>query len=612
MKKIFFCSIFLFLFLGLLRAESLPVAPYLPANADKEAQNAPITVQYPQEKMSVPYGATSIYLFGKINLQAPSLQINGVDVPLHTNGTFLAYLPVEQGEFTFLLTAQSQGKTYQATRSIVVPGTPIEEFEKSAKFDPKEIFPSKPLWLLPGDTMLLSARGTPNAQVQARLVGIKNAQSIELAEHPQQSGLYQARYTIPTDQKPRSVKIIYSMVDEKTQTKDKITAEEKLKILNPHTPLQPARVKSAGTKLRKIPVSQGNLYPFYRAFGEVLISGRANGLYRLRLANGESAWIEERKVKLFSAGQYRQNVIKELDVLSFPGSTQIRWGLEKQVPLFIEEFKDRLEVSFYYTPVFEQNFNLDATSALLDRVEWQRTQPDIIKFILYFKPGQALWGYVYHYEKKDFILKLHQQPQLATTTQKPLLGARILIDAGHSPKRTNPYDGLVTPSGFLEYELNLDLAETLKPKLEQAGATVIMTRSGNNHIGLTQRYKKALTEKAHIFVSLHYNALPDTANPLAKPRGYSVYYAYPHSFDLAESIYKSFNKRVPLADNGLINDDILFIPRISDMPSILVENAFPILPEQEDWVLSKTGRETLAETLYQGIVDFYKNKYPTQ
>lgn len=612
MKKIFFCSIFLFLFLGLLRAESLPVAPYLPATTDKEAQNAPITVQYPQEKMAVPHGATSVYLFGKINLQAASLQINGVDVPLHINGTFLAYLPVKQGEFTFLLTAQSQGKTYQATRSIVVPGTPIEEFEESAKFDPKEIFPSKPLWLLPGDTMLLSARGTPNAKVQARLVGIKNAQSIELTEQPKQRGLYQARYTIPTDQKTRSVKIIYSMVDEKTQTKDKITAEEKLKILNPHSPLQPARVKSAGTKLRKIPVSQGSLYPFYRAFGEVLISGRANGLYRLRLANGESAWIEERKVKLFSAGQYRPNVIDELDVLSSPDSTQVRWGLEKQVPLFIEEFKDRLEVSFYYTPVFEQNFNLDTTSALVDRVEWQRSQTDIIKFILYFKPEQPLWGYAYHYEKNDFVLNLHQKPTLATTPQKPLLGARILIDAGHSPKRTNPYDGLVTPSGFLEYELNLDLAETLKPKLEQAGATVIMTRSGHNHIGLTQRYKKALNEKAHIFVSLHYNALPDTVNPLAMPRGYSVYYAYPHSFDLAESIYKSFNKRVPLADNGLINDDILFIPRISDIPSVLVENAFPILPEQEDWVLSQTGRETLAETLYQGIVDFYKNKYPAQ
>ncbi len=609
MKKIFFCTFFLFLSTASLLGESLPVAPYLPADSSEDAKNAPITVQYPQENMAVPKGAQSVYLFGKINLPAASLQINGVDIALHTNGTFLAYLPVEQGNFQFILTAQSQAQTYQAVRNILVPGTPIQEFEEEAKFDPKEIFPSAPLWLLPGDTMLLSARGTPHAKVEARLTGIKEAQHIELTENPHQPGLYQARYTISPNQKPRSVKIVYSMTDEKTNTKNRITAKEKLKILSTQAPLQTARIKSAGTKLRRIPVHQGGLFPFYRAFGEVFINGRANGLYRLHLAKGESAWIEERKLKLFSTNQYRPNFLKQLDVLTHGLSTQVRWSLEKQAPLHIEEFKDRLEVSFYHTPVFEENFNFDATSSLLDKIEWQKTKEDVHKFTLFFHSGQSLWGYAYRYEKNEFVLDLHQQPPLSPTKQKPLLGARILLDAGHSPKRTNPYDGLVTPSGFLEYELNLALAETVKPKLEKAGATVIMTRSGNNHIGLTERYKKALAEKAHIFVSLHYNALPDTVNPLAVPRGYSVYYGYPHSFELADSLYQSFNKRVPLADNGLINDDVLFIPRIPDMPSILVESAFPILPEQEEWVLSKQGRETLADTIYQGILDFYKKKY---
>ena len=167
---------------------------------------------------------------------------------------------------------------------------------------------------------------------------------------------------------------------------------------------------------------------------------------------------------------------------------------------------------------------------------------------------------------------------------------------------------MVTPSGILEYELNLALAETLKPKLEKAGAEVIMTRNGQNHMSLTNRYQKALQENAHIFVSLHYNALPDTINPLAAPRGYSVYYTYPHSFALAESVYKSFNKHVPLPDNGLIANDILFIPRISEMPSILIESAFPILSEQEEFVQDPNGREILAQAIFQGILDFYKNR----
>ena len=203
------------------------------------------------------------------------------------------------------------------------------------------------------------------------------------------------------------------------------------------------------------------------------------------------------------------------------------------------------------------------------------------------------------------MLELRHRPVLAPQPGRPLAGARILIDAGHSPKRTPPYDGLVSPSGYLEYEANLALAEALKPKLEAAGATVLLSRRGQNQMSLPARYQMALREKAHIFVSLHHNALPDTVNPLAVPRGYSVYYTYPHSFKLAESVYRAFNARIPLPDNGLLSNDVLFIPRMPELPSILVENAYMILPEQEDLVMSEQGRELFAETLYQGILDFY-------
>ena len=132
-----------------------------------------------------------------------------------------------------------------------------------------------------------------------------------------------------------------------------------------------------------------------------------------------------------------------------------------------------------------------------------------------------------------------------------------------------------------------------------------MTRRGNNHMSLAARYHKAMREQAHIFVSLHHNALPETIDPMAVPRGYSVYYTYPHSFKLAQSVYQAFTKTIPLADNGLIANDILYIPRISELPSILIENAYMILPEQEEFVLSDEGRKMFAQAIYQGIVDFY-------
>ena len=199
------------------------------------------------------------------------------------------------------------------------------------------------------------------------------------------------------------------------------------------------------------------------------------------------------------------------------------------------------------------------------------------------------------------------QPARSKQKHKPLAGARIVLDAGHSPKRTVPYDGAVGPSGYLEYEATLALAEDLKPLLEQAGATVLLTRQGENKMSLQDRYDYAKDQQAHLFVSLHYNALPETKNPLEKPRGFSVYYTYPHSFALAQQVYKAFVKHVPLADNGLLENSVLFIPRMPDFPSILVENAFLILPEQEQMAQTKEGRALFVKALYEGIVNFYTN-----
>ncbi len=607
MKRILLWAAALFICALSAAAQDMTVAPYLPAMNSPEDRNAPITVQFPQENMTVLRGARNVYLFGKLHLKNALLDINGQEVPVNKNGTFIAFLPVEQGTFSFVLTARTPQQIYQAVRHIIVPGAPIKNFEGEARFDETEIYPALPLWVLPGETVVLSARGTPGAQVTAALSGLKGAKNIKLKEDTRTPGLYRTQYIIPTNVKTREVKITYRLYDASSDTKAKITAPQRLRVLAPEE-LRPVRITAAGDKLRQIPVLQGSLYPYYRTYGEALIDGRDKGLYRLNLGNGEKAWLEEKKLEPINAEEYAPNTLEDLHTFSDKTATRIFWRNTKQVPISLHEFSNRMEITFYYTPQFLENFSLDATSPILERVEWTNPQDGVIKFVLHFKENEKIWGHAYRYEENNFVLELRHRPQITPQKNRPLAGARILIDAGHSPKRKPPYDGLVSPSGVLEYEANLALAEALKPKLEAAGATVIMTRRGNNHMNLPARYRMALEQDAHIFVSLHHNALPDTVNPLAAPRGYSVYYTYPHSFDLAESVYKSFNRLVPLPDNGLIANDVLFIPRIPEMPSILVENAFMILPEQEELVLSKKGRETFANALYQGILDFYQTR----
>ena len=163
----------------------------------------------------------------------------------------------------------------------------------------------------------------------------------------------------------------------------------------------------------------------------------------------------------------------------------------------------------------------------------------------------------------------------------------------------------------MEYEATQALAEELKPKLEKAGATVLLTRQGENQMSLQDRYDFAREQNADLFISLHYNAVADTIDPLAKPRGFSVYYTYPHSEALGKAVHQAFTKYAKLPDNGLIENDVLFIPRMPDYPSILVENAFLILPEQEELARTKEGRAPFVKALYEGIVNFWKTQLAT-
>lgn len=606
MKRTLFLLIFpLFLAVNALGTD-IPAALYLPAQEKLLAPGPQITVQYPHENMKVARGAKKIFIFGQVILPGPvKLDINGEEVPVHKNGAFLAFLPVQSGAFEFVLTASNAKETVQAVRRITVPGADIKDFSAKAEFDPEEVFPQKPVELLPGDTVSLYARGTPGATVTATLSGLKDAKNLPMKEDVSSPGSYRTQYVIDPEQKAKTSKITYRMKDGPNETEAKITAPEKLKVLSAKDPFTRGRILTPGVKLRKIPTPRENLYPFYRAYGDVLINGRLNGQYRIMLSDQESAWLEENNFRLEPAKDYEPNTVTALRMSVTDDKTRFTFVGKRITPISVHEFNDRLELMLYYTDGFDENFSMDTTSPLVENIIWSQPAKDTLLFKIYFKKGTGPWGHAYDFEENNLALDLMHKPVLPPAKDKPLTGARILIDAGHSPRRQAPYDGAVGPTGYLEYEANLALAEELKPLLEREGATVIMTRSGNNRMSLQERYKHALKENAHIFVSLHYNALPETINPLARARGFSVYYNYPHSFQLAQSVYDAFTKRVPLPDNGMIANDVLFIPRIPQMPSILVENAYIILPEQEELARSKKGREPLVRALYEGIMKFY-------
>ena len=604
MKNTFFL---LFTFLCFLPAWGKPpVAPYLPAQQTlAQKTNAPITVQFPQENMDLPQGAQNTFIFGQVTLpNAHTLTINQQTIPLGLNGTFLAFLPVQTGPFEFVLTASNETETVTAVRHVRVPGKDISELTAKAAFDHKQIFPQQDAELLPGDTINLFARATPHATVEVSLPSFVNGKNIPMVEDATQPGMYRAEFTIDANQKGKTSKVVYKLTNGPHKTKDKVTAPAKVTVRKKDAFTQYKQVLQDGIKLRRRPTAQGNLFPQYRAYGVVATDGKLNNQYRIRLTPTQSAWLEAEKLE--PAAKPEPNRITGLSTTALDTKTRVDLETARPVPFAIEEFKDRLEITLFNINSVEDSFSMDNTSPLLERVAVSQPEAGTFRLTLYFKPKARLWGYTYGFENGQLYVDLNHTPIFPLSPKKPLQGVRVLVDAGHNPKRTAPYDGAVGASGYLEYEGTLALAYDLKKALEKQGATVILTRQGKNKFTLVERYKHAINENAHLFISLHYNALPETSNPLEKPRGFSIYYSYPHSFDLAQSMHKAYLKNVPLADNGMLFNEVLFIPRISDFPSILVENAFLMFGEQEEMARTPQGRAHFVKALQDGIVEFIK------
>ena len=606
MKRNFFL-LFLLIF-AYFHAFGVEIAPYLPAQqAHVTKHQSPITVQFPHENMQIPAGATHIFVFGHLFLENPTtLDINGQNIPLDKNGSFLAYVPVETGKFELVLTAANDAHIVQAVRHIKVLGTDISNYTTKAKFDEKNVFPQKGVEALPGEELHLVARGTPNATVWASLKGLKNGKHIEMREDKSHPGIYRGNFTVDEKQKGKTVKVLYQMQNGPDKTKTKQTAPGKIKIREEENLVTYARITHDGIKLRKLPTDQGNLYPNYRAYGAVRVTGKQNDQYRILLSETESAWLE--KSKLEDIDEFSPSHITQLITQSTDTKTRFMIKGTRPAPISIEEFKNRLELTLYYVDEMDVNFSIDNTSPLIENVVWSRPQKGILTVKIYFKKESQLWGYAYGFDEEGLFVDLNHQPAFTPTAKKPLNGVRILLDAGHNPKRKPPYDGAVGATGYLEYEGTLALAQDLKKALEKDGATVLLTRNGNNHFTLQERYEYALKNNAYLFVSLHYNALAEIANPLAAPRGFSVYYTYPHSFDLAQKVHAAYQKYVPLADNGLIANTVLFIPRISEMPSILVENAFLMFGDQEEMARTPEGRAYFVKALQSAIRDFIKTR----
>ncbi len=186
--------------------------------------------------------------------------------------------------------------------------------------------------------------------------------------------------------------------------------------------------------------------------------------------------------------------------------------------------------------------------------------------------------------------------------QLSLKDLTIVLDPGHG----GPDQGAVGRNGLLEKEINLDIALRAMTLLEEAGATVVMTRVDDTVItGLSKapelaaRVALAHQSKADLYISIHNNS---SARPNERI-GTEVYYTTDYSRRLAQVMEYEVSASLKSLARGIF-DRGLFVTRHTLMPAVLVEVAYLNSDTDSALLADPDYRQRAAQGIVNGIVRY--------
>lgn len=226
---------------------------------------------------------------------------------------------------------------------------------------------------------------------------------------------------------------------------------------------------------------------------------------------------------------------------------------------------------------------------------------------------------------------------------------RVVVDAGHG----GPDNGMSGPMGpgprIYEKHITLAVSRLVAEILRADGIDVVLTRTRDTLIALSDRGRIANRNKADLFISVHVNAAPTTwRNAAQAGRGFETYFLSeakteearrvermenesvrfetganapkgdPLSFiindmaqnehlresmDLAESIQAGLGRIHPGPNRGVKQANFAVL-RTSFMPAVLVEIGFGTNPEEAAFMRDPAKQRLIARAIADGALEY--------
>lgn len=333
---------------------------------------------------------------------------------------------------------------------------------------------------------------------------------------------------------------------------------------------------------------------------------KSNGIfgdyYRIHLSDVEEGYINREFVKELPTGSVTPSYfINPISCYPSASADIIKIPYLENVPyeIYPDPEQKRIIISLYGVKTSSTWIIHKNNLRYIENVTWQQTTKETYKIYVNLKTSK-IWGYDIKPNGKELIFRIKYPPTYNVENTLPLKGIKISLEAGHGGSNI----GAVGLSGLKEKEINLKLCKMLESLFKAHGAEILQVRDSDKDMTLSGKRDTVTNSDANLHFSIHANA-SDPENEFLGTSGTCTFYHNPFWAKLAEKV---FGKLIELDVKpfGAVGSFNYRVTRMSDMPAILVEQAFLSHAEDEEKLYDDNFRQQMAEKIYEGLIEYLK------